>query len=44
MLTMHDDAPTRLMARTAGAHAFVGKHESDDRLIAAIRSAAGRGG
>jgi two-component system response regulator NreC len=37
MLTMMDDAPTRLMARYAGASAFVGKHQPDETLLAAIR-------
>jgi DNA-binding NarL/FixJ family response regulator len=39
MLTMHDSQQTRLMARTAGALAFVGKHEPEERLLSAIRSA-----
>lgn len=42
MLSMHDDATTRLIARTAGAVSFVGKHECDERLIDAIRLAARR--
>jgi DNA-binding NarL/FixJ family response regulator len=41
MLTMMDDAPTRLMARTAGAAEFVGKHQPDETLLAAIRRTTG---
>ena len=37
MLTMMDDAPTRLMARYAGAVDFVGKHRPDETLLTAIR-------
>lgn len=40
ILTMHDSQPTRLLARCAGAAGFVGKHEPQERLIEAIRSAA----
>jgi DNA-binding NarL/FixJ family response regulator len=40
MLTMMDDAPTRLMARFAGAAAFVGKHQPDEMLLNAIRRGA----
>ena len=42
MLTMLDDAPTRMMARFAGAWGFVAKHEPEERLLAAIREAAAR--
>jgi DNA-binding NarL/FixJ family response regulator len=41
MLTMMDDAQTRLMARYAGAVEFVGKHQPDEALLAAIRRSAG---
>jgi DNA-binding NarL/FixJ family response regulator len=37
MLTMMDNASTRLMARYAGAVDFVGKHQPDETLLAAIR-------
>jgi len=40
MLTMLDDAPTRMMARFAGAWGFVAKHEPEERLLEAIRTAA----
>ena len=40
MLTMMDDAPTRLMARYAGAVDFVGKHQPDETLLTAIRRSA----
>jgi DNA-binding NarL/FixJ family response regulator len=39
MLSMHDDAATKLMARTAGAIAFVSKHEASERLLPTIRAA-----
>ena len=41
VLSLHDDAVTRARAEAAGAVAFVGKHEPADRLLAAIRHAAG---
>ena len=40
MLTMLDDAPTRMMARFAGAWGFVAKHEPEERLLEVIRQAA----
>jgi DNA-binding NarL/FixJ family response regulator len=40
MLSLHDEAALKEAAVAAGAHAFVAKHESSDRLLAAIRSAA----
>jgi DNA-binding NarL/FixJ family response regulator len=40
MLSMYDDAATRLRARIAGAAAFIGKHEPTDVLVQAIRNAA----
>jgi DNA-binding NarL/FixJ family response regulator len=42
VLGLRDDAVTRARARAAGAHAFVGKHEGCDALLAAIRRAATR--
>jgi DNA-binding NarL/FixJ family response regulator len=39
-LSLHDDALTRARARSAGARAFVAKHEPVDILLAAIRRAA----
>lgn len=39
-LSLHDDALTRARARSAGALAFVAKHEPVDILLAAIRRAA----
>ncbi|HLF25760.1 MAG TPA: response regulator transcription factor [Anaerolineae bacterium] len=39
VLSIHDDAVIRQRARTAGAAAFVGKHGSQDELLAAIRQA-----
>jgi DNA-binding NarL/FixJ family response regulator len=41
MLTMLDDPPTRMMARMAGAWGFVAKSEPEERLLTAIRQAAG---
>jgi DNA-binding NarL/FixJ family response regulator len=41
MLSMRDDPAARLMARAAGATAYVGKHEVDTHLVDAIRTAAG---
>ena len=40
ILTLHDDTATRNRAEAAGARAFIGKHESCERLVSAIRSAA----
>jgi DNA-binding NarL/FixJ family response regulator len=40
VLALRDDPVTRECARAAGAAAFVAKHETDDRLLAAIRRAA----
>ncbi len=37
MLSMHDDDATRLMARVAGADAFVGKSQPEEALLGAIR-------
>lgn len=45
MLSMHDDAATRLMARVAGVDAFVGKSQPEETLLETIRSVAlGSGG
>ena len=41
ILTLHDNGEARARARDAGARAFVGKHETADALLAAIRAAAG---
>ena len=41
VLSLHDDSATRLRAKSAGAVAFIGKHESPETLLAAIRAAAG---
>jgi DNA-binding NarL/FixJ family response regulator len=41
MLSLHDDQLTREAAADAGAVAFVGKQEPDDKLLAAIRMAGG---
>ena len=40
LLSLYDDPLTRAYAIAAGASAVVSKHDSDDLLIAAIRSAA----
>ncbi len=40
ILSLHDDAVTRAKAQSAGAFAFVAKHESPDHLLSAIRRAA----
>lgn len=37
VLSMHDDAGTRVRAGSAGAAAFVGKHEGAEALPSAIR-------
>jgi len=41
IFTLRDDAATRERARGAGAAAFVGKHRTEEMLLAAIRGAAG---
>jgi DNA-binding NarL/FixJ family response regulator len=40
ILSLYDDLQTQKRALQAGASSFVSKQESDDKLIAAIRSAA----
>jgi two-component system response regulator DesR len=40
MVSLHDDAKTRLMARAAGAVDFVSKQQVDEALLDAIRRAA----
>ena len=40
MLSLHDDAASQARAQTAGARAFVVKHDGVERLIAAVRQAA----
>jgi DNA-binding NarL/FixJ family response regulator len=40
MLSLYDDAATRAQARSAGACAFVAKHQMDRDLLDAIRQAA----
>jgi len=42
MLSVYDDAATRRRALSAGAVAFVGKHEAAEALADAIRQAAAR--
>jgi DNA-binding NarL/FixJ family response regulator len=42
ILSLHDDAHTRAQARSAGAVAFVAKHEPPETLLNAIRQAAGQ--
>jgi DNA-binding NarL/FixJ family response regulator len=42
ILSLYDDAHLKTEARTAGAVAFVGKHEGIDILLAAIRQFAER--
>lgn len=42
ILSLHDGTATRTLARAAGARAFVGKHETCDVLLDAIRGAAGQ--
>jgi DNA-binding NarL/FixJ family response regulator len=44
ILSIHDDAFTRATARANGVCGFVGKHQSVDSLVAAIRDAAGATG
>jgi DNA-binding NarL/FixJ family response regulator len=41
VLTLYDDPSTRARAETAGACAFVAKHQIEAKLLDAIRSAAG---
>ena len=41
VLTIHDDELARRQCKEAGVRRFVGKHESVDALVAAIREAAG---
>ncbi len=41
VLSLHDDSMTRWRALGAGAAAFVSMHEYSDRLLQAIRQAAG---
>jgi DNA-binding NarL/FixJ family response regulator len=43
VLSIYDDNSTRNKALAAGAVEFVGKHDTADVLLAAIRRAAGRG-
>jgi two-component system nitrate/nitrite response regulator NarL len=40
ILSIHDAAPTRDEAAVVGVHAFLGKHEPSEKLVAAIREAA----
>jgi DNA-binding NarL/FixJ family response regulator len=42
VLSLHDSRPMRRLAWSAGAREFVGKHETCDVLLAAIRRAHGR--
>ena len=42
MLTLHDNTANRVRARSAGASAFVAKHQVDTALMDAIRGAAHR--
>jgi pilus assembly protein CpaE len=42
MLSLYDDARTRSRARTAGAAAFVSKHDADRLLVSTIRQVAHR--
>lgn len=44
VLSIHDDPQTRAEAEAAGAVAFVEKRGATDRLLAAIRRAAGQAG
>lgn len=44
VLSLHDDPMTIGKAKSAGAVAFVAKHQTSTELIAAIRSAAGKRG
>lgn len=44
VLSVHDDPMTIGEARTAGATAFIAKHQPSSELIAAIREAAETGG
>jgi DNA-binding NarL/FixJ family response regulator len=40
IFTLRDDAATQEQARSAGAAAFVAKHRTEEKLLAAIRSVA----
>jgi len=40
MLSIHDSSAVRRAAEAAGVRSFVAKHESSERLLAAIREAA----
>jgi DNA-binding NarL/FixJ family response regulator len=40
IFTLRDDAATRERARSAGAAAFVAKHQTEEELLAAIRGVA----
>ena len=42
ILSLKDDAATRRRAKCAGAAGFIGKHETMDKLLAAIRAVAPR--
>jgi DNA-binding NarL/FixJ family response regulator len=42
VVSLHSDAQTRARAQATGAVAFIGKHDSEDALLAAIRRAASR--
>lgn len=41
VLSIHDDAATRAEAERSGVRRFVGKHQSVDTLVAAIREVGG---
>ncbi len=41
MLSIHDNTTVRRAAASAGVRSFVAKHEPSERLLAAIREAAG---
>lgn len=43
ILSLYDDTATRQRARDAGARAFIGKHDSPDKLLAVIRQVASGG-
>jgi DNA-binding NarL/FixJ family response regulator len=43
VLSIHDDGPTRARSELAGVRRFIGKHESVDSLVAAIREVADHG-
>jgi DNA-binding NarL/FixJ family response regulator len=44
MLSIHDNTAVRSAAANAGVQAFIAKHEPSERLLAAIREAAGTTG